>query len=420
LHDYNILSGVTGSGKSWVANLIFYRAICEAGDNDKFLLSGNTSESLWDNCTSKILELDHGVGWLDYRTIGGRKRIVVIPTGTQVICVGANDEKSQDKIQGKSVSGWMADEIVKQPHSFTKMALSRCRKVIKKKDKIEMIRTPVIWTCNPDGPSHFIKVDYIDNQKLDVKNWSFGFGDNPACTKEYVEKIKNDYSGVFYDRMILGKWVLAEGVIYNEFNRTTHIVDSIPDLKDMYLAVDWGYDNPLAILLVGEDYDNRYYVIDEFYERQQLVDNSLKERLINKFSPYGYEFDTDAYCDTNRPEQMRQLGDLFPQLNVVGAVKDVIDGIQEVQKYFKKRADGSYGLVFHSRCINTIRDHENYRWKEDRKGVSKDEPLKVDDHACDGVRYLIYTRRNSYDFTSAPDVSVDMREVESIIGNRRA
>ena len=416
LHDYNILSGVTGSGKSWIANLKWYETICQAPKNSLYLQTGNTEESLWDNITSPLLQIDKGVDWLEYKAIANKKRIVVKSTGTQIVCTGANTENAKDRIQGKNINGWYGDEIVKQPKSFVEMALSRCRTV----ENGRMIMTPVLWTCNPDSPSHYIKKEYIDKQDIDIKNWFFGFNDNPLIDKDYVAKVKKNFSGIFYDRMILGLWVLAEGQIYSEFSRSKHVVNTLPEFVEYNLAVDWGYENPLAILLVGRTGDNQYYVVDELCIRQQLVDESLRNILLDKWGAI-YGFDTDAYCDTNRPEQMRQLAELFPQLTVVGAEKDVIDGIQEVCKYFKKRGNGEYGLYFHERCTITISEHENYRWKKNNKGINaKDEPIKELDHTCDGLRYLIYSRRNNFDFSNAPDTSAEWIAQERNDGGRRS
>jgi PBSX family phage terminase large subunit len=413
LHDYNILSGVTGSGKSFATNLKWYEIITTAPKNSLFLQTGNNEESVWDNITSKLLEIDKTDHWLQYKAVANKKRIIVRPTGTQVVCTGANTENAKDRIQGKNVAGWYADEIVKQPRSFVEMALSRCRK----EENGKMVMTPVIWTCNPDSPSHYIKTDYIDNQQIDIRNWFFGFYDNPLITDEYIEKQKKNFSGVFYDRMILGLWVLAEGVIYNEFARDKHVVDVLPEMYSTFeVGVDWGYSNPMVYLLVGITGDDEYYIIDEYYKTQQLVDDSLRTELTDQFD---YQFNTNAFCDRSRPEQMRQLSNIFPELNVRGAENDVTDGIQEVAKRFKMRDNGKYGLYIHSRCINLIRELENYRWKENKSGISKDEPLKEDDHCVDALRYVIYSKRKNFDFSHSPDVQSDFRIVSKNVQNRR-
>jgi hypothetical protein len=90
---------------------------------------------------------------------------------------------------------------------------------------------------------------------------------------------------VFYDRFILGRWVLAEGVIYDRFRRDEHIVDSFPigQVKEYVLGIDWGYakDHPLAILLIACT-DGGYYVIDEIYAEGLEINDDLKDLMTRK------------------------------------------------------------------------------------------------------------------------------------------
>ena len=394
LHDFNILSGVTGSGKSFVANLKAYQMICTAKHNSKFILSGNTSESLYDNVTAKLLEFDMGIGWLEYVSLENKRRLIVKPTGTQIKCIGANNEKSQDRIQGENVDGWYADEIVKQPESFIEMASSRCRQV---KDN-KLVVSPILWTCNPGSPSHVIKTDYIDKEvDKDVINWYFGFRDNPLIDEAYIVKQRQRFSGVFYQRMIEGKWVAAEGSIY-ALNRSKQIVEGYPKerIVEYVLGVDWGYENPMALVLMAKTGDNKFFVIDELYLKHQLVDGSLKQIMKTK---WGHLPISSCYADPSRPDLIYQMQEIlesvWPAVIVSAAQNDVIPGIQEVQRYFICRKNDEYGIYFVNKCVNTIREVENYRWKNNAK---KDEPLKENDHCPDAIRYPLYSIRELIKF----------------------
>jgi len=246
--DFSLLWGKTGSGKSFVANLKFYKWICRAPKNSKFILSGNTQESLHDNVISELKKFDAGINWLQYKTVANKQRLIVKHTGTRVKCIGANNEKAQDRIQGGNEDGWYADEVIKQPKSFVDMAISRCRY---EKNGV-LTFAPVLWTFNPDGQSHYIKTDYFDKiQEINGEEIFFSFEDNPLIYDEikkgfkgdFVDKIKKRFTGVFKLRMVEGKWANAEGVIYDKFDRNKHIVESypIPEVKEYVLGIDWGY-----------------------------------------------------------------------------------------------------------------------------------------------------------------------------------
>lgn len=415
LKDFNLFWGKTGTGKTFSTNLRFYKEICNARLKSNFILSGNTIESLYDNVITDLLTIDSGIGWLEYKTVASRQRLIVKPTGTRVKCVGANNARAGDRIQGGNEDGWYADEIIKQPKSFTEMAISRCRKDVDG----TMMTSPIIWTFNPDSPSHYIKLEYFDKlSKMNGQEIWFDFKDNPLIYDEttgkykgdYVDRMANRFSGVFKERMFHGRWSLAEGVIYDKFNRDVHIVDEYPigQVKEYAIGVDWGYahDHPLAIGLWAIT-DQAYYCIDEIYIEQQLIDKTLidKMRIMGWYKlPITWKPEGEfvkkqaditkpdyAYCDDARPDLMAQFHKLSG-ITTLGACKDVEDGIQAVQRKFIKQGDGSYGMYFLRKCVNHIREFELYAWDRLLSGMGKNVPKKVNDHCPDETRYVVYTR----------------------------
>lgn len=392
LAKFNIISGVTGSGKSWGANARWYAEILEAPENALLMQTGNTSESLYDNITAPLLELDAKEdNVLEYITIENRRRIRCKLNNASVVCIGASDEKAQDRIQGKNLWFWYGDEITKQPRSFVEMALSRLRATVDGK----LVTRPCMWTCNPDSPTHYIKTEYIDNPEIDVKNWFFGFKDNPTITDEYIEQLKKRFSGVFYERMIEGRWTLAEGAIYNEFNPATHIIQKPFNQIDTYfLGVDWGYNNPMAMTLIGRDFDGVYYVLDELYLQKQLVDESLKEMLIRK----GWHELGDykrppqlVYADSESPGDCDALRRLmgWAVVPVSKPAGSVLDGIKIVQQLLKTGGNDKSRLYFLQGCKNVIREMQSYQWRKRLNKDEKDEPEKKNDHAMDALRYVL-------------------------------
>jgi PBSX family phage terminase large subunit len=259
---------------------------------------------------------------------------------------------------------------------------------------------PVDWTCNPDHPSHKIKTDYIDNPNIDVKNYFFGFPDNPIITQDYIDNIKRYYKGAFYERMILGKWVAAEGTVYDHFDRSIHVVDSWPEnqVTEFCIGIDWGYEHHLALGLYAIDYDGAYWMIDEIFVQHQLIDKELVQIMRRQ----GW-FDLSigdrrvlpsyAYADSARPEYVQ----LFQQLTglvTVMASKEVIEGIQCVQRHLTVGGNGKARLYILNKCNNMIHGMETYRWKKNNTGT-KDEPEKKEDDMVDQLRYTLHTRERS-------------------------
>lgn len=402
-HSFNIASGVVSSGKTFAQMTRWIDFIYnEVPDNKLLLMSGKTSESLYDNIIRDMIspEIDT---YKDFVYHSQPQRLIVKSKNIEIACASADNEGSWGRTQGKTVYGWLADEIVRHPKNFVEMAVSRCRG----DGKI----WPKFWTCNPDRPSHFIKKRYIDSKSLDVKNWSFGFNDNPVLSKEYIEEVKNSYSGIFYQRFIEGRWTHAEGIIYDLFNRQTYVKENYPKerIVEYVLGLDWGYENPMAIYLIGVTGDNQYWIIDEIYEKHLLVDESLTTKILNKWEQFNIQ---TIYCDPSRPEYIRQLYELFDyKIQVVAAQNDVIEGIQEVQKLFIKRKNGEHGIYILNACIHLIEELEGYRWKEGKGNIVKDEPVKENDHGADGIRYCIFSRRNSNKVITAEAEAVKNVEI---------
>lgn len=114
---------------------------------------------------------------------------------------GGKDEGSQDLIQGITLAGMFFDEVALMPQSFVNQATARCS-----------VEGSKLWfNCNPEGPYHWFKVEYLEHLKEKrMVHLRFTMDDNLSLS----EKVKQRYK-----RFTLGLWVLAEGLIYDMFDR---------------------------------------------------------------------------------------------------------------------------------------------------------------------------------------------------------
>lgn len=150
---------------------------------------------------------------------------------------GGKDEGSQDLIQGLTLAGVLFDEVALMPQSFVEQATLRCS-----------VEGAKMWfNCNPGSPYHWFKTEYLDN--LEEKNaihLHFTMDDNLSLSDKVKERYKRSYTGVFYERFILGLWVLAEGLIYKLFanmitqNRKEIIKEQVPNLMEINIGFDFG------------------------------------------------------------------------------------------------------------------------------------------------------------------------------------
>ena len=235
----NLLTGSVRSGKTYASLLKWAIFVGTMPSDNEFLMSGKTLTSLKRNCLLLLQEL---IGESNFTFSISAKQGKLF--GRTIWLEGANDDRAESKIRGMTLAGAYVDELTQIPEDFYKMLLSR----------LSVKNAKLYATTNPDTPNHWVKLDIIDNEEIDKEVWNFTLDDNVILKKEneeYFEQLKKEYQsmgGVFYQRFILGLWVLAEGLIYKQFANNQEMF-----MRDK--AVD-EYGNKLNFLIVsiGIDY----------------------------------------------------------------------------------------------------------------------------------------------------------------------
>ena len=235
----NLLSGSVRSGKTYVSLLKWAIFVGSMPKDSEFLMVGKTLTSLKRNCLGLLQDL---VGKKNFTFSISQKTASLF--GRTIWLEGANDERAEAKIRGMTLAGAYVDELTQIPEDFYRMLLSR----------LSVKNAKLYATTNPDAPNHWVKVDLIDNDEIEKQVWNFTLDDNVILrneNEEYFENLKKEYQsmgGVFYERFILGRWVLAEGLIYKQFANNTEMF-----LRDQ--AVDeYGNKINFLIISIGIDY----------------------------------------------------------------------------------------------------------------------------------------------------------------------
>lgn len=297
----NFLIGSVRSGKTYISLLKFSIVVASAPRGNEFIMTAKTLTTLKRNCLNPLLDL---VGSNNFAYSISKKEATLF--GKKVYLEGANDETSEQKIRGMTLAGAYCDEITLYPQSFVQMLLSR----------LSMPNAKLYATCNPDSPSHYIKTEYIDNEEIkDKKIWNFLLTDNTFLPKEYVDNITREYSGVFYNRFILGQWVRAEGIIYQDFanNPQDYAIapDEIRDIVKINVGVDFGGNGSATTFVATGFTKGLKCVIPLISERhpEQLNPEQLNEKFANFiemcYSMYGMPM--NVYCDSAEQILIRGL-----------------------------------------------------------------------------------------------------------------
>jgi len=370
-----ILEGAVRSGKTFVDNFIFMTELgSRYGRGIHGILTGHTLGSVERNVVEPLSNMLDSTIKLDNK---GKFRLF----GNTVHCFGADNADSYKAVTGMTAHLWYANEVTLQ-HPNT---IAECFARVSGDDAV------ALWDTNPDYPGHPVKVDYIDHSgdllksgRLRIKAWHFELEDNTFLEPEYVENLKATMpKGMWYDRKIKGLWVAAEGAVYENWNRDIHVVDpfAIPDSWERIRGVDFGFQNPFVCLWGALDEDGRLYIIDEHYKSQTLIAGHA-DAIKRRKAPAKW---TTADHDAQGRAELNNLG-----IWTRAAQKEVELGIQKVAERLVVQKHGKPRLMVFRTCENTIREMEAYRWQPNIDGKpQKEEPLKVDDHCPDTVRYMV-------------------------------
>lgn len=201
--------------------------------------------------------------------------------GRRIYLEGAANAQAESKIRGMTLYGAYCDELSLFPEDFFAMLLSR----------LSVSGAKLLATTNPDNPGHWLKRNYLDNSAVELLDLKFTLDDNTFLPADYVRALKTEFTGVYYDRFILGNWTAAEGRIYEDFSQKCVISPaelrsrlSASPLITSVVGVDYGGNRSAsAFVHTGFDADfGNVYVLSEHYDKR----NASAESLINAFKAY--------------------------------------------------------------------------------------------------------------------------------------
>lgn len=381
-YSYLICDGAVRSGKTSLMMVGFVDDAMTRFNGRRFGICGKTVDSATKNIVQPYMAMQYAQK--SYRIKWSRtdKTMTVSKGGiTNVFEVfGGKDESSYALIQGRTLAGCLIDEVVLQPRSFVDQAMIRC----------SVTGAKVWFSCNPAAPSHWFYTDWIkkaDKGEINAKHIHFVLRDNPGLSEETIQRYEKSFSGVFYQRYVLGEWVAAEGLVYPFFSagQDTYLFHGDASHVDgqFYVSIDYGTHNPcsmgLWVIHNGKALRIKESYFDSRAERVQRTDEehyAELERLTKGYYIQAVVVDPSA---ASFIETIRRHGRYL----VVPADNDVLNGIRCVASLMQA------GLVIiHESCAASRREFGLYSWDDKAK---EDRVVKENDHAMDDIRYFCYT-----------------------------
>ena len=377
---WNIKVGAVRSGKSFVdiAHVIPWRLRELKDESGLNVILGVSKETIERNVLQPMREIftERLVGTINSRNIAQ-------VCGVEVYCLGAEKVSQVAKIQGTSIKYCYGDEVAKWNREVFAMLQSRLDKPCSRFD----------GSCNPEHPAHWLK-GFIDRPDIDAYVQKYTLFDNPYLPQTFVDNLCREYAGtVYYKRYVLGEWAMAEGLIYPMHEQATEPAQTAREggFDRIGMSVDYGTQNAFAALLWGRRGDV-WHVFDEYYysgreSGTQKTDEEYCDEL-DRFAapvlerlPYGAKLLT--VIDPSAASFIAALQKR--RYKIMKADNAVADGIRDTATAMQS------GLIrISDGCVSLIRELQGYVWDEK---AGDDTPLKINDHACDALRYFVKTMR---------------------------
>lgn len=316
------------------------------------------------------------------------------PTGTilgrKVEVISGNDAKAEERLRGLTCAGWYGDEVGLLPEQFFDQLIGRC----------SVEGAMGFGTTNPGAPNHWLRKRFILEawrRSTGVRHWHFTMDDNPGLTDQYKETLRALYTGMWFKRMILGLWVMAEGAVFDAFDEDTDIVDELPaGMRWLATGTDHGVRNPFHSVALGLA-DNQLWITHEHrWDSKATGRQKSDAEYSDDYAAWlaGIEVAPgvlgiapeweviDPAAAAYRTTRYQAGGTPYPGVN------DVDQGLRTLASLLARRK-----IKIHRRCRHLLAEIPGYSWDEKAAQRGEDAPIKADDHGIDALRYAVETTR---------------------------
>ncbi len=365
-HRWNFKGGATRSGKTyldfrWIIPLRIRERI---GLDGLCVILGVTKSTIERNVLEPMRNI-YGDGLVG--TISSDNTVMLF--GERCYALGAEKVSQVSKIRGASIKYCYGDEVADWSEEVFELLKSRLDKDYSCFD----------GTYNPQYPGHWLK-RFLDSG-ADIFSQVYTIDDNPFLPDAFRENLKREYEGtVYYDRYILGLWVLAEGLVYHFTDDCK--TDEIPQDGEYYISIDYGTMNPFSAGLWCVNGEHAVRIAEYYYGGREKQVMKTDEEYCGEIMKLAEGYDVrQVIVDPSAASfiaALRKRG-----FRVKQADNAVEDGIRRVATCLKNG-----NIKIHTSCADCIREFGLYRWDD---ASESDKVIKENDHAMDDVRYFCST-----------------------------
>ncbi len=367
---YLLNSGGVGSGKTY-SIVIRTLLLCAKNPGIFVLIGAQTYPLLRDTTLREFINICP----VDIiKSFNKTNNHFILKNGSEIIFRSFDDA---NKLKSLNLGACGVEEMTDIHEDIFKMIRTRMRQ--------DGMPGCVYGATNPGTFGNWVYKYFIEEPIVDSDVIYSISADNFYLPKAYLDDLETmkRTNPEYYERMVMGKWGMLEGVIYNF--PISQRVKELPAKKLIHrwiAGLDFGFTHPTALTIFGIR-DGIYYLYEEVYQHK-MTSQDIIDIVRKKMLDYDIE---SIYCDSSRPEIIEDL--TRHGIPAIGAVKDVFDGIMHVKSLI-----GSKRLMVNHECKYTLREFDSYIW--DAKSLIKEAPLKINDDCADSVRYALYSDGKKY------------------------
>ncbi len=250
-----------------------------------------------------------------------------------------------------------------------------------------------IMDFNPSFSQHWIFSQLVDADRPNVAYKHSTYQDNPFLTPKQIDEIEkyeptpeNKKRGTAdqykWDVYGLGKRGQVEGAIFKLHGVTDFFPD--PEHCQRYgIGLDFGFSLDPTGIVECALFQDQLYLRELCYETGLITTPNLSRpnepSIEGALNDLNISKDTKIYADCAMPQQIADLQ--YSGFNVIACTKgkdSIINGLNLMRE--RK-------IFIHKASHNLRVEFERYKWKQDTRGVWKNEPIDDYNHLIDGARY---------------------------------
>jgi len=383
------LPGPVRSGKTWAAvrGLLDWAALHRQNSNLVFVaktakqirLTLMTEAHAWAAERGARLTREHD-SWLAPTTLpgGAPNRIVPLPM--------AEGRTSVERLRGMTLAGGLVDEATAMHPALATMLETR----------LSDGAARCLWTCNPEGPLHWFRTDWILNPRIVSAHWPYRITDNPTLTAEYLTALEAALTGPERARLFEGRWAAASGLVWPTLG--SHVARLPPGAGAPWasvVGVDYAASSVTHALLLGLYRGQTWHVTAEWRHDHthtetgrgggRLTSVDQARGLVGWAARLGHPPNGVWAVDPAAADLAAALTGQH-QTRVIPAHNDRLNGVRAVEHMLSAGR-----LKIDPACRGLLAEADNYTWAETPAESGRDDPIKANDHACDALRYAVAT-----------------------------